>query len=400
MEAEITRDKGSYAEARVLRLLEPSPQRIEAPCPYFFRCGGCQWMHLSYETQLQWKETILIETLQKIAGISHVNQLEVIPAEQFGYRNRIRLKTLKKKGAVWLGYYRAGSHQIIDIENCLIAKPLINNGLPEVRDLLISYLPEGETCDVELLMGEEGKMVCSLIVKDNNSLTWLRNCLQKTRVPESIIQGITLQDSQGNEFIAIGKESVSYYYRHSRKRLFHYQLSPAAFSQVNYSQNSRIIDLVLDNPGEASNSLALDLYCGIGNLTLPISLKNDSVIGIETGTVAVKWAIRNARENGIKNCSFLQLDALEGLQYLRKKGIQPAFLVLDPPRSGAKDVVLEIRSSCRDFIKKIIYISCHPATFSRDVGILAGAGFQLERISLVDMFPHSYHTEIVASLLI
>lgn len=398
VEAEITNDRGSYAEARIIRVLEPSPQRVEAPSPYFFRCGGCQWMHLSYDAQLFWKKRLFLETLQKIAGISFENPLEIIPSSQFGYRNRIRLKVQKKKGGLLLGYYRTGSHEIIDIEHCLIADRRLNAGLPELRDLLTRSLPKRGIYDAELLVGEEEKIVSSIICRDDESLEWIRNCLPKAFGRENIVQGITLQDGKGNEFLVAGKESVSYSYRHPKGRLLRYQLSPAAFSQSNYVQNSRIIDTVLEYSGETPYSQALDLYCGIGNLTLPIALNADRVTGIENGAVAVKWAIRNAKGNGIKNSSFLQLDALEGLDYLRKKGEQPVLILLDPPRTGAKEVVTEIARSYRNFTQKIIYISCHPATFSRDVKVLAGAGFQLEKIRLIDMFPHSYHTEIVALL--
>ncbi len=398
LEVEIIKDKGSFAEGKIIKIIEPSAHKTDPPCPYFFRCGGCQWMHLTYEEQLGWKQKLFLETLQKIGGISLAGPVPIVSSAPFGYRKRIRLKALKKKEGLLLGYHRAGSHEIIDIEACIIADSLINAALSEVRDLLTRCLPEREIFDVEIVRGENDNLLCSIICNNKDHLFLLRNYLPKTTGREKMISGITVQDDRGNEYPVVGKEAVPYSYRYATRRVIKYKFSPAAFSQVSNIQNSKLIDLVLGCLAGESYREVADFYCGIGNITLPLSLKAEKVTGIETSAVAVKWAILNARENKMKNYSFWQMDALEGFSFLLKKGGQPDLVVLDPPRTGAKEVVCEIVRQQGAFVRKIIYISCHPATFARDLKILTSGGFQLERVTLIDMFPQSYHLEIVASL--
>ena len=384
---EIVEEKRDYSIGTIETLINPSPLRTSPPCPYFGVCGGCQWQHIDYSVHRELKKNILMDILKRMGGQKEIPPMTVIPSpKSYGYRIRIRLKAEGKA----LGYHQQRSHHIVDIEHCPIAHPLVNRLILLLRERwpLLSQFEE-----VELSVSpdeEKGVLHLHPLSFAKNMRTVARDLLQG----HSILKGVTI--SGKGRFTSIGNPSLTFSVSldpAGQKKEWSLRASPESFFQVNVEQNQALLQTVLRfgevNEGES----VLDLYAGIGNLTLPLALGSKEVLGIEENERAVEDARFNIERNGITQCRMKGGRVEEILK--NWNGTEPDLVVLDPPRAGGKEVVNHIIGLKP---KRIVYVSCDPTTLSRDLRLFAGKSYFLQAVSLIDMFPQTYHMEVVALL--
>lgn len=387
---EIVEEKKDYSIARLNRIISPSQWRVSPPCPYFGRCGGCQWQHIEYDHQGEVKKEILVETLKRLGGLREIPPVHLVPSPQaYGYRVRAQLKV--QDGRV--GYYQEKSHRIVQIDHCPIAHPLVNQIIPMICQgemfPLLSHIGEFEIN----VSPEDGQGV--FILHPFSSLRGMERIFRGFLQRHKILKGIAVKRKE--DLSLFGQTDLHFtlsFNWNGQITSLRLRTSPGCFFQINLSQNQQLIQTVIQFGDVKPGERVLDLYAGVGNFTLPLALNADEVVGIEENATAVEDAHRNALENGIERCRFIH-GRVEDV--LRRSPIERFDLVvLDPPRTGCKRVVPQIVDVGP---KRIVYVSCDPATFSRDLRLLVERGYTLQRLALVDLFPQTYHMEVVGLLL-
>jgi 23S rRNA (uracil1939-C5)-methyltransferase len=340
---ELYRKHGGVAHGRVVEVHEASPDRIEAPCPYFGVCGGCQWQHITYERQLELKRHVVREQLRRIGKFAVQPVAETVGADEpFGYRNHMRFSAGKKGD---LGFVRRGSHSLLPIERCLIAQPAINDTLARYR---------GKTAGLHQLEVRLGVNTGDILIQP----------------PES------------------GEKRASY-----RETLLgrSFEVSSASFFQSNTHQAERLIALVIEKLAPRPADVLVDAYAGVGTFAALLAPLVRSVIAIEEAPNAVADAILNMKD--LSNVKCIEGKVEHVLPELRER---PDALILDPPRQGCHPAVLDAITTHRP--PRLVYVSCDPATLARDLRILVDGGYELQEVTPLDMFPQTFHVECVASL--
>jgi 23S rRNA (uracil1939-C5)-methyltransferase len=383
---EITEEKKKYSMGRSIQMVDPSPWRVYPPCPYFGTCGGCQWQHIDYRFHGELKKTILRETLERIGKRRELPSMDVtLSPKSYGYRVRVQLKV---RGQT-LGYYRERSHEIVDIDHCPISDPLVNRMIQQLRGELDAF-PQMEAIEVNVSPDEEkAVLILHPLAWNRDSEDFARKFLQK----HPILKGIAIVAQ--NRLKQLGDLSLNFtvsLHRSGEKRRLGLRASALSFFQVNPGQNRRLIETVLKFSEMTKNEILLDLYAGIGNFTLPLAPEASKGIGVEENKTAIEDARYNAEKNGIRNCDFVQGKAEEVLKNLSET---PDHIILDPPRTGCKTILDQVVGLKP---KRIIYVSCEPTTFSRDIRLFAENGYFLQKLALIDMFPQTYHMEVVGLL--
>jgi 23S rRNA (uracil1939-C5)-methyltransferase len=394
----VTADKRSYIEGELIELLEPSLFRVVPPCPVFGICGGCNWQHLAYPAQLAEKEEIIAELLWRIARVEREHILPIVPApEPFAYRSRIQLKVSYIAGAVHIGFFRTKSHCIVDIPvTCAIVQPEINKIIAELCQLLNNSPEPDKISQVDVSSGDDGKTIVIIHYK-GSSPAQLSAYLLEHR--DTLADGMFIQSGSKPSLIKVfGIENLSYRIADnelpgiSAARL---SFSKGGFSQVNYRQNRHLIELVRSWAELTGKEKVLDLYCGNGNFSIPLAGCAKRVVGLEGYEPSIIDAKRNGELNNLTNAVFHRADAALELKKRVAAGEDYDVVVLDPPRSGAAEVVNQIHALKP---KSILYVSCDPATLARDIGILKKHNFEVVKCRPLDMFPQTYHIESVTLL--
>ncbi len=416
--ARIYKRKANFAQARVIELIESSPLRQEAPCPYFGWCGGCTWQNLSYEEQLKIKRDHIIDGLQQIAGLTDVAVAETLPSPQiWGYRNKMEFSFSDRRWLLphemgesnhntdfALGLHIPGTFdKILDIENCLLQSESGNNVLNivseyAVREGLQPYGIHSQEGYLRFLVIRQslynGQMMVNIVTstKQPKLLRGLADEITKN-VPEvsSIINTINSKKAQ----VAFGEEEVvlaGNSYIQDKIGSFIFNISANSFFQTNTAQAERLYDTVMDYSNLKGDEIVWDLYAGTGTISLFLAQKSRFVYAFELVESAVRDGIENARTHNVENIKFIQGDLLENVNNIEQRA---EVVVVDPPRSGIHPKVCLYLAECG--ADRIIYVSCNPSTMARDIEFLA-QNYKIEKIQPVDMFPHTYHIESVCLL--
>jgi 23S rRNA (uracil1939-C5)-methyltransferase len=385
---EITEEKKRYSTARLIQILKPSSERVNPPCPYFGTCGGCQWQHIDYSLQVELKKEILGETLKRLGGQKEIPSVLVVPSPKpYDYRVRVQMKVKGKA----MGYYQEGSHRIVDVERCPISHPLINQIIRKLRDQFDALHPMDE---IEINVSpEEGSAVLLFHPHsyDQRTEDFMKQFLQS----QPIFRGFAITQTDG--YHLFGDPTLNFTIplgRKREKREIKLRLSSGSFFQVNPEQNQRLVQTVLQSSELDQEDSVIDLYAGAGNLTLSLAMEAGEVLGIEENKMAFEDAQFNTKRNEIKNCHFVHGRVEDVLPVWKRQ--RPDLIVLDPPRTGCKTILDQV---VRLEPKKIIYVSCEPTTFARDLRLFSERGYSLQELSLIDMFPQTYHMETVGLLL-
>ncbi len=408
-----------YDEAKVTEVITASQDRVEAPCPNFLTCGGCSYQHMSQQSQLQYKQNTVIELLQHF-GNNHLPKtwLSPLQAKTTGYRTKARLgvRYVFKKQKILIGFREKATNYLTEMDTCSVLTPELNYLLKPLGELIANLSIYNQVAQVEFAMGDADEHVVGrnivVILRNlaelNEADYFLLNSFNKTyninlllqhKGPESLV---TLNGS------AITDLFYRFEYKSSAQNFeITYFFSPHDFTQVNLSLNSLMLNQAIDLLNLQGHENILDLFCGLGNFTLPMAkmVPKGKVIGIEGTNQMVVRGQANAAHNNITNTEFYCANLYD--KKLLEELIQSNFyldhakkydcIILDPPRSGALELLPYLAQLSA---KKILYISCDPATFARDVGVLCSDyGYELQTAGIMDMFPHTKHVETIGLLI-
>jgi 23S rRNA (uracil1939-C5)-methyltransferase len=398
VEAEIRQEKPGFARGSLTQLIEASPDRVEARCPYFRQCGGCHYQHIPYQRQLEFKAAILRETLQRIAKIELQSEIRQHASPPWNYRNRTRLQ-VRTAPEFALGYFRFGSHEFLPVRECPISSPLLNRVMARLLELGGLNCPTAVE-EIELFADAADERLlawafCGREADHRDLLRWAE-ALER-ELPE--ISGVTFFPSRRRveEEAPIdpqaleqsGAKAIRY-----RTKDHEYQVSAGAFFQVNRYLVDELVSVVT---GNASGDVALDLYAGVGLFSTALARNFHHIFGVEASQTSHGDLVQNVPANvkavGARTEDYLRSD------YLRNRPVRkrPDLVVLlDPPRTGAGKAV--IRSLVELGALRVRYVSCDPATLARDTAPLLAAGYHIEEAHLFDLFPESFHIESVLLL--
>ena len=405
--AEIVKTAPRFANAKVAELIEPSPFRTQPPCPVFPLCGGCRFQDLVYEKQMEFKVRTVADALQRIAGITPPAEIKSIPADDpWNYRNRASFSVHKKSKKVGLGFLRRSSHQVVDSNQCGILLDPINNIKEWIRELLQDH--DISIFDPKRRKGFFGGLIIHhsektgesligfLTTRGNFSREFIRAVSDSEKSKQFGIVGViqtisprkTVITPKGDNRILWGKEFLTEQLGDIRWRL-----SLGSFFQVNPRQTVKLYDLVRDWACQDMEGLALDVYCGNGGISLWLASAGLHVLGIEESACAIEDARASAIMNDLEQCSFIAGRAERSLTNLdtdKPVGV----VIIDPPRQGCSPEALQAIADLE--ARRIIYVSCNPATLARDLKKLTA--YTIKDICVLDMFPQTQHVETAVLL--
>jgi 23S rRNA (uracil1939-C5)-methyltransferase len=343
----VERTQGDLLFASIEQIVKPSPVRIEPPCPYFGRCGGCDFQQLTYEAQLAAKAEMIRDCLHRIVRLENVPEITVNASpREWSYRMRATWQIDREREAI--GYYERGSRRVCDVAHCAVLQPELEERLERVRATDWREFPP-ELKHLDVVAGENGV-------------------------------------SFAPQFGEFRTDELSLAVRGEV-----YRYNAEAFFQINPSLLEPLIDFAL---ADASGETVLDLYCGVGLFTLPLARQFASVVGVESNPAAVRFARRSLQHAGLTNARVIQTGVAE---WFRSHAAgQVDFVLLDPPRTGAESVVIKGIADLRPV--EISYVSCDPATLARDLRKLMNAGYRINSIAAFDLFPQTHHVETVVRL--
>lgn len=389
--ARVTDRKRNYDEGETVEVIEPSPDRIEPRCPHFGQCGGCSLQHLDAQKQIESKQNTLIQNLERIGKVSPETVWDPITGPQWGYRRKARLSVryVHKKERVLVGFRERYGRFVADMQECHVLDPRIASRLGALSELIYSMEARSTIPQIEVACGDE---VCALIFRHLEPLC--DSDLQKLR--EFAIEtglAVLLQPKGPATIHCLEPSEIELEFEVAEygTRL---AFGPSDFIQVNAELNQKMIHRALELLQPGKEDRVLDLFCGLGNFTLPLATMAGKVVGVEGDAELVRRAGENAQRNGLENVEFFVADLAEepGAAPWLKQGYDK--VLVDPPRSGAEFILPHIAATGAG---RLVYVSCHPASLARDAGILVHQfGFQLIGAGVMDMFPHTGHVESIA----
>jgi 23S rRNA (uracil1939-C5)-methyltransferase len=422
----IDKVKQNFATGKSVSILKASPFRTDPPCKYFGDCGGCAWQHAQYEAQLQLKQQTVVDAFERIGGFRQINVAPILASSDiFFYRNKIEFSFSRQPwlreedlntGIVdrkhfALGFHHSGRYnKVVDVDACLLQSEVSNEIFSAVKEFcrdreLEIYESEKQSGYLRFLVIREGKntgermvnfvtfddrpviasALCQHLVDRFPTLTTFVNTINSRRAQIATGELERVYLGAGTITETLGK--------------YRFQISANSFFQTNTKQAENLFELVKRLGDFKSTDVVYDLYSGAGALSIYVSDEVQEVVGIELVQSSVSDSARNAVLNGVKNCHFLQGDLKERLlkntRWIDEYG-PPQVVLLDPPRSGMHPKV--IQCVVRLLPSRIVYVSCNPATQARDIRYLTGAGYSIEYVQPVDLFPHTCHVENVAKL--
>ncbi|HUF04846.1 MAG TPA: class I SAM-dependent RNA methyltransferase [Aridibacter sp.] len=347
---EIAELKGRTAFAGIVEILEPSPERIEPPCPYFGECGGCDFQQMSYEAQLAAKIGMIRDCLKRIAKLGDEIEIGIVPCpESFGYR--IRTQVHADPASKQIGFYKRQSHEVIEAERCAVLVPGLDGTVKRIRATF--KWPEDAVGTVDIEAGFSGGTA-------------------------SIFSGEIFEPVDELVFEAAGHA---------------FSFDARAFFQANQYMVEPLIEAAV---GGISGGIAIDLYCGIGLFTVPLAERFEKVIGVESARESFRFAEKNASLNEVQNAEFVNSRVRKFLEEQREVVEAADLVVVDPPRSGVKGSALKMIADAAP--KFVTYVSCNPSTLARDIRFLIDNGYEIEKFTVLDLFPQTHHAEAVVRL--
>lgn len=419
-EVKVMKAKKNYGYAKLINILEPSKDRVEAKCPVARQCGGCQIQELSYEKQLEFKEKKVKENLERIGGFSS-EFLDSVMEEicgmdnPFHYRNKAQFPFgTDKNGQIVTGFYAGRTHQIIPNRECALGREENGTILKIILDFMDKYhisaydetTGKGLVRHVLIRFGFTTKEIMVCLVINGDKLPHSENLVDNLRKVEGMTS-ITYSVNKENTNVIMGKDVhllwgqpyITDYIGNVK-----YQISPLSFYQVNPKQTESLYQYALDYAGLTGEETVWDLYCGIGTISLFLAQKAKKVYGVEIVPQAIEDAKRNAEINEIENAEFFVGKAEEILpeyyeRYAREHNGEKAYadvIVVDPPRKGCDETLLRTMTEMSP--KRIVYVSCDSATLARDLKYLCENGYELRKVRAVDMFPNTTHVESIVLL--
>ncbi len=407
--AKVIKLKKSYGYARLMEIITPSPDRTEPKCPVARSCGGCQIQAMDYPAQLNWKQEKVAQLLDRVGHVSDYEMLPIMGMEEpWHYRNKVQYPVgMNKDGRIVTGFYAGRTHAIIDTEKCYI-QPEINE---QILTIIKTWMSDNKIAPYDENTGrglvrhvltrigfQTGEILVCLVINAGKLPHAEKLIAKLEKIPG--MKSISISPNMARTNVILGETAKTLWgkdYITDYIGDVKYQISPLSFYQVNPVQTKRLYQTALEFADPGPNDVVWDLYCGIGTISLFIAQKASKVYGVEIVPQAIEDAKRNAVLNGMTNAQFYVGKAEEVLpRAYEKDHIHADIIVVDPPRKGCDQALLDCMISMQP--KKIVYVSCDPATLARDLKILEAGGYKVEKVRCCDMFPHSVHVESVVKL--
>jgi 23S rRNA (uracil1939-C5)-methyltransferase len=406
--ARVTKVKRSHAEALAVEVLEPGPQRVDAPCAHYPACGGCRFQDLAYDAQVAAKESQVADALRRIGGLSEPPLEPIIPAESiFHYRNKLEYSFTQTPAGAALGFHRAGRwDEVLELERCWLTTDLGNAIRDAVRDWargerLPAYDQETHEGYLRHLVFREGRNTGQALVQlvtapgerfEREHFVEVLRRFPEVRAIHWAVNETPAEVTNLPTTLLWGEDAIEETLCGLR-----FRVRPNAFLQTNTAMAERLYELAGEYAAMTGQETVYDLYCGIGTIGLLLADKALTVWGVEVSEESVACALENADLNGITNAAFFAGEVGQSLAELQERAGDPDVVVVDPPRAGLSGKAL--RRIGRLEPKRIVYVSCNPTTLASNVKELGTEwGYRLERVRPVDMFPHTPHIEAVALL--
>ncbi len=396
---EIVKRKTNFDKARLIEVITPSQDRVEPSCPSFGVCGGCSVQHISFDAQVKIKEQVLIDNLKHIGKVTAATILPPLMGIAWGYRHRARLsaKYVAKKGGALVGFRERGAPYVVDMLECKVLPKHVSDLIPRLRELIASLSIKDRVPQIEVAVGNQVTIFVMRNMEAINDIDegLIRQFIDTYTRPNQPLQ-FWLQP-KGPEtcypLYPLDSAKLSYGLEKFQIEMPYY---PSEFTQVNPYINEEMVNLAMGLLNPEPGDVVADFFCGIGNFTLPIAKLAKQVVGIEGSDALVKRAKENAVLNGLGNkvsyqvCNLFKIDQ----EWLKNLGSFDKWLI-DPPRDGAYELVKSITPETAP--KRIVYVSCNPATLARDAGELVNVhGYKLISAGVMNMFPHTSHVESIA----
>jgi 23S rRNA (uracil1939-C5)-methyltransferase len=382
------RRRRRYQEADLVEVLAAAPDRVDPACEYFGVCGGCALQHMSYAAQVRFKQNVAADAFQRIAGIAPERWLEPILGPEWRYRRRARLgvKHVEAKGRVLVGFRERSAALITDMRHCRVLAPPLDTALEALSELIGATTLSRRIPQIEVAIGDEhGALVLRVL-----DAPTAHDEAAFREFGERFGLDIYIQPGGPGTVKALGSaRTLSYSLPDFGVRL---EFAPTDFIQINAHVNAHMVAAAITAAELRSSDRVLDLYCGLGNFSLPLARRAAEVFGVEGDAALVARAAANAERNGLRNARFLaaDLDEEEWGFYRERWDV----VVLDPPRTGAAAAAQRLKKLGP---RKVVYVSCHPGTLARDAQALVESGaFRLASARILDMFPQTHHVEVMA----
>ena len=402
----IEKAQKTWAAGKIVEILEKSPHRVNRDCPVAKLCGGCDFWHMDYEEESRLKAERVRNNLNRMGGES-LEELPILAAPTcYSYRNKAQYPVAEKKGKAYAGFFRAGTHDVVENKRCLILPAETD----AVKDAVMDYVNQfrisvydevahkGLLRHIYVRRGVVSGQVLVCLVCNGSRLPKVEELLKRLeKIPGFTTLVLSVNTKKGNA--VLGEEFITLHgpgYIEDTLCGLTFRLSPRSFYQVNHHQAQRLYEAAISQAEITKDDLVLDLYCGVGTITLAMAKSAGKVIGVEVIPQAVEDAKDNAKRNGIENAEFFCGDAGAAALELEKQGIIPDVVVVDPPRKGLNADTIEALHRMRP--RRIVYVSCDPATLARDVALLKERGYELKNAMAADLFPRCAHVESVACL--
>ena len=402
----IEKAQKTWAAGKITEILEKSPHRVNRECPVAKLCGGCDFWHMDYEEETRLKAERVRAALNRIGGESLETMPILAAPDCHGYRNKAQYPVASRKGRVFAGFFKAGTHQVVENDRCLI----LPRETDQIKKLVVDYVNhyritaydeqthKGLLRHIYVRRGVVSGQILVCLVVNGRKLPHTEDLVHRLQaVPGFTTLVLSVNTKQGNTIL--GDEFITLYgpgFIEDTLCGLQFRLSARSFYQVNHHQAQRLYEAAIAQAGITGSDTVLDLYCGVGTITLTMAKAAGKVIGVEVIPQAVQDAKENAKRNGIQNAEFFCGDAGQAALELEAKGIRADVAVVDPPRKGLNADAIE--ALARMAPRRIVYISCDPATMARDVALLKERGYTLKNAQAADLFPRCSHVESIVLL--
>lgn len=407
VKVKITTLKKRYGIGKIIEITQTSRDRVKPICNLFGKCGGCQLMHMAYQAQLDMKRNKVVQALNRIGKIDAKVHPTIGMENPYGYRNKAQFPVGIRNGKAIIGPYEMGSHNIVDTNYCHIQAPITEKITEIIKKYIDDYKIEvydevkrrGLIRNIIIRVGFATGDVMVVLVTNGRQLPYKDELIKmlKENIPglKSVVQNINTRNTN----VVLGEETIVLYGEdrivdHIGESKFN--ISSKSFFQVNSIQTKILYDKVLEYADLKGNEVVFDIYCGIGTIALYLAQEAKEVHGVEIIDAAIEDARVTAKINNINNAKFYVGDAEKVVPNLYKEGLYADIVVVDPPRRGCEESVLETMVKMAP--EKIIYVSCNPATLARDLGYLVEGGYKVVEVQPVDMFPQTVHVECVVEI--
>ncbi len=400
----ITDTKKNYARGEIIDIVKPSESRIKPPCPYSKQCGGCQLMHMDYKEQLNYKRTRVVSEFRR-AGVSFDEEtvLDTIGMDEpYRYRNKTAFSVTEKNNEIEIGPYEQGTYNTVDIKSCLLQSKAADELVTSFKNLMKKYNIEaydkktgkGIIRNIVIRNNQKNEQMLIIVTTRENFSNRVQLLNELSQIPniKTIVQNI----NNKNTNLIMGSKTIIHYGEGviiDSIGDMSFNISPETFFQINSLQTEKLYRTAIDYAAISRDDICFDIYCGIGTISLMAAKKAKKVYGVEIVEQSIINARENAEKNSISNVEFHAGKAEEIIPELYKQNIKADIVILDPPRKGCgKEVIDTIINMAPG---RLVYVSCNPSTLARDIKLLEGGGYKLEKTQPLDQFPWSVHVESI-----